>query len=169
MFTLTEHQFLPSSQDCFEDIFIGKWGRTKGEYKYACVDVELKCLCCCYSISLLSLHKYEWNRLNDCRNETSFGSVKMRRWESCKLKLPPPSEMGSSHSCFSGCRSFPSPLPEIANPEFPDILVINILEVFIKSALWIGPRETTLKTTETGWLHARSITLLYALTFWDAS
>lgn len=42
---LTEHEFLPSSQDCFKDIFIGKGGRTKGEYKYACVDVELKCLC----------------------------------------------------------------------------------------------------------------------------
>lgn len=87
--TSTEHQFLPTSQDCFGDIFIGKGGRTKGEYKYACVDVELKCLCCCYSISHLSSHKYEWNRLNDCKNETSFWLCKDETVRMLQVKITP--------------------------------------------------------------------------------
>lgn len=68
--------------------------------------------CCCYSISLLSSHKYEWNRLNDCRNEISFlGFVKMRRWECCQLKFTPPSDTSLSYSSFPGCWSLPPPSP----------------------------------------------------------
>lgn len=47
--------------------------------------------CCCYSISLLSSHKYEWNRLSDCRNETSF--LALSRWDGenvASLNLPLP-------------------------------------------------------------------------------
>lgn len=105
--TLTEHQFLPSSQGCFEDIFIGKGGRTKGEYKYACVDVELKCLCFCYSISLLSSHKYEWNRLNDCRNETSFRFCKDEKVRMLQVKITPSFWNGLESLLFLRLSKFP--------------------------------------------------------------
>lgn len=121
--------------------------------------------CCCCSISLLTSHKYQWKRLNYCRNETRVWLCKDETVRLLQVKITPSLRNGLE-SLLRLSRFRPSPL---ANPEFPHILVVNILKVFKKSALWIVPRETTLKTTETGWLHARSITLLYELTFWDTS